>query len=276
MGKIHPTAIVDARAELGDEVTVGAYCIIKGRVQIGAGSVIQEHSHIHGHTVLGRGCRIGPAAYVGLDPQDLKYKGAETSLVIGDEVVIRETASVHRSTVSDGVHATRIGDRCFIMASAHVGHDCVVGNDVVLANGVLLAGHVKVGERAFLGGGFALHQFCSLGRLCVVAGNEAISQDVPPFAAIRDRSLKGYNAVGCRRAGFSQEALVAIRAAYTRLRGNRQMTDAVAAIRAEVPLVPEVMEILDFIATSRRGIVPSMVGLRLRHSVTADEMAEGD
>jgi UDP-N-acetylglucosamine acyltransferase len=276
MAKIHPTAIVDAQAEMGDDVTVGAYCIIKGRVQIGAGTVVQEHCHIHGHSVLGRGCRIGPAAYIGLDPQDLKYKGAETSMIIGDDVVIRETASVHRSTISDAAHATRIGDRCFIMGSAHVGHDCTLAKDVVLANGVLLAGHVNIGERAFLGGGFALHQFCSIGRLSVVAGNEALSQDVPPFAAIRDRSLKGYNAVGCRRAGFSQAALVAIRAAYTRLREHRQMTDAVAAIRAQVPLVPEVVEILDFIAASRRGIVPSMVGLRLRHSITADEMAEDD
>jgi UDP-N-acetylglucosamine acyltransferase len=274
MGKIHPTAIVEAAVELGEDVSIGAYCIIKGRVQIGAGTVVQEHSHIHGHTVLGRKCRIGPAAYVGLDPQDLKYKGAETSLVVGDEVIIRETASVHRSTISDATHATRIGDRSFIMVSAHVGHDCTLGNDVVLANGVLLAGHVQIGERAFLGGGFALHQFCRIGRLCVVAGNEAINQDVPPFAAIRNGSLKGYNAVGCRRAGISGEASRAIRAAYQRLRHHRQMSDAIAAIRAEVPLTSEVQEILDFIATSKRGIVPSMAGLRLRNSITADEMAE--
>jgi UDP-N-acetylglucosamine acyltransferase len=270
MATIHPTAIVDSKAELADDVTIGAYTIIKGHVRIGAGTKVQEHSHIHGHTVIGRNCRIGPTALVGLDPQDLKYKGVDTRLVIGDEVIIRETATIHRSASPDAEHCTRLGDRCFIMGAAHVAHDCSLDKNVIIANAVLLGGHITIGERAFLGGGFTLHQFCRVGRLAVIAGNEAISQDVPPFAAVRDRSLKGYNAVGCRRAGLSQEAVVAIRAAYRCMRVHRQMSAVVQAIRDSAPVTPEVQEILEFIASSKRGIVPSIVALRLRHTVSAD------
>jgi UDP-N-acetylglucosamine acyltransferase len=274
MTTIHPTAIVDPRAELAADVSIGAYSIIKGRVQIASGTVVQEHTHIHGNTVVGRNCRIGPAAYVGLDPQDLKYKGDETRLIIGNDVTIRETASVHRSNSPEPDHCTRVGDGCFLMAGAHVAHDCQVGALVVMANGVLLGGHVSIGDRVVLGGGFTLHQFCRVGRLAVVAGNEALSQDVPPFAAIRDRSLKGYNLVGCRRAGLSPQSLVAIRAVYRRFRTNRMMSAVVEAIRTEVPQVPEVREILEFIASSQRGIVQSIVALRNRHTTTSDVLDE--
>ncbi|MGA2231250.1 MAG: acyl-ACP--UDP-N-acetylglucosamine O-acyltransferase [Tepidisphaeraceae bacterium] len=264
MPYIHPTAIVDADSELADDVKIGAYCIIKGGVRIGPGTVVEEHSHIHGRAILGSGCRIGPAAYVGMAPQDTKYKGTPTWLIVGNEVIIRETASVHRSTDPGEDHATRIGDRCFIMASAHVGHNSVVENDVILANGVLLAGHTFIGERAFLGGGFTFHQFCRIGRLAVIAGNEALSQDVPPFAAVRYRHLKGYNAVGCRRAGLSAETLSAIRAVYRCFRVNRTMPNAIQAVREQVPQLPEVREILDFISTSKRGVVPTVSPQRLR------------
>jgi UDP-N-acetylglucosamine acyltransferase len=275
MPTIHPTAIVDAKAELADDVTVGAYSIIKGYVRLGSGSAVQEHSHIHGHTIIGRNCRIGPGAYVGLDPQHLKYTGGESRLVIGDDCIIRETVTIHRSFYTDGEHATRIGDRCFFMCASHVAHDCVIGNDVIVANAVLLGGHVTVGDRAFLGGGFAIHQFCRIGRLAVVAGMEALSQDIPPFAAVRDQSLKGYNAVGCRRAGMSHQSIVAIRAAFRCFRTHRQVSDAIAAIRAEVPLVPEVQEIIDFIAASKRGMVPSMVALRMRRSAPVEDVDAG-
>src|SRR4051812_38060048 len=140
---IHATAIVDPRARLSAGVDVGPYCVIEGRVEIGPGTIVSAHSVIRGHTVIGASCRIGPAAYVGMDPQHLRFDSSngETSLVIGDEVIIRETATLHRSMRPGFDHATRVGDRCFVMAAAHVGHDCRVGNDVVLANAVLLAGH---------------------------------------------------------------------------------------------------------------------------------------
>jgi UDP-N-acetylglucosamine acyltransferase len=264
MAEIHPTAIVDSKAELAGDVKIGAYAIIKGYVQIGPGSVIHEHSHVHGRTVMGSGCQIGPAAYVGLAPQHLKYAGEPTSLVMGNGVIIRETASIHRSFQPGPEHATRIGDRCFLMGAVHVAHDCVLGNDVVMANGVLLAGHVEVGERCFLGGGFVIHQFCRIGRLAVTAGNDAVSQDIPPFAAVRQRHLKGYNAVGCRRAGLSTEAITAIRTVYHLLRVHHLRSNALAAVAAEVPQTPEVIELVEFIKSSRRGIMPSWVPGRSR------------
>jgi len=257
MAEIHPTAIIDPLAHLAADVKIGAYAIIKGEVHIGEGTVVHDHTHIHGCARIGRRCKIGPAAYVGLEPQHLKYNGELTWTVVGDDVVIRETATIHRSFHAGEEHATRIGDRCFIMAAAHVAHDCSIGNDAVLANAVLLAGHCTIGQKCFLGGGVGLHQFCRVGRLAIIAGNEGLSQDIPPFASVRNGMLRGYNAVGCRRNGLPPATIVAIRAAYHRLAKHRIRSTALAAIRAEVPQLPEVVEILAFIEASKRGIVPS-------------------
>jgi UDP-N-acetylglucosamine acyltransferase len=257
---VHPTAIVDPRVKLAEGATVGAYAVIKGAVSIGAGSAILEHCVLDGPTEIGRGCRIGPAAYVGLGPQHLRYTPDEANpswLVIGNNVIIREGARIHRATHPGREHATRIGDNCFLMGAIHVAHDCVLENDVIMADGALLGGHCHIAARTFLGGGCTLHQFVPVGRLAIIAGNEAVGHGVPPFAAVRYGRLKGYNAVGCRRAGMGREAIVAIRAAYQRLRDHRTTGAAVAAIRSEVPDLPEVREILDFIASSNRGLLPS-------------------
>ena len=259
MRRIHPTAIVSPTADLAEDVEVGPYAIIDGPVRIGAGTTVLPHTHVQGRTTVGRGCRLGPGAYVGLPPQHLKADPDAGSLVIGDGVVVRETATVHRAATPGDAHATRVSDRCFIMGGAHVAHDCVLDADVVLAQGVLLGGHVTVGERAFLGGGCVIHQFCRVGRLAIVSGNEALSQDVPPFAAARYGGLKGYNAVGCRRSGMSRAALHAVRSAYSCLRKARVMSTAVADVqRAGLADVPEVAELLAFIAATKRGIVPAV------------------
>ena len=258
MAKIHPTAIVDPKAEFAQDVEIGAYCIIKGNVIIGPGTVVQEHSHLHGHTVIGRNCKIGPAAYLGLPPQHLKYAGEPTSLVIGDDVTIRELATLHRSMTVGLDHATRVGDHCFLMGACHVAHDCQVGPHAILANAVLLGGHVTVGANAFLGGGSVYHQFVRIGRLVVVCGGDAIPHDVPPFAACRYQVLRGYNSVGCRRAGLSRDAIRAIRQTYHCLHENRSTTQVLlAAIAEKVPDSPEVREIVDFLKSTKRGIVPS-------------------
>jgi UDP-N-acetylglucosamine acyltransferase len=157
------------------------------------------------------------------------------------------------------------------MATAHVAHDCNIGDDVTMANAVLLAGHVTIGERAFLGGAFSLHQFCRIGRLAIVAGNEALNQDVPPFAAVRYGGLKGYNAVGCRRAKIAAESLTAIRACYYRMRRMRNLHAAVQSIREEVPQVPEVVELVDFITSSKRGIVEAREPRRITPAATTDD-----
>jgi UDP-N-acetylglucosamine acyltransferase len=279
MHGIHPTAIIDPRAQLASGVSVGAYAVIKGPVTIGAGTQVLEHSVLQGAAVIGQNCKIGPAAYVGLDPQHLKFVPDEsnpTYLVVGDDVILREGTRIHRSTKPGRESATRIGDRCFIMGAAHVAHDCVLAEDVVLADAVLLGGHCQIGPKTFMGGGATIHQFVKIGRLCIIAGNEGISNDIPPFAAVRYGRLKGYNAIGCRRAGMSRDAIHAIRGVYRRLRSNRVTTTALAAIRAEVSDLPEVNEILQFIDTSRRGIVSSHRGFPQASRFDRDEVESLD
>ncbi len=167
---IHPTAIVDPRAELAADVIVEEFCSVQGRVTLGPGAVVHAHSVVRGTTQIGARCRIGPGAYVGTDPQHRDYGGAETRLVVGDDTIIREGATLHRSVHASDDHATIVGARCFIMAGAHVAHDCRVGDGVTMANNVLLGGHVEVGDGAFLGGGCVIHQFCRIGRLATVRG----------------------------------------------------------------------------------------------------------
>jgi UDP-N-acetylglucosamine acyltransferase len=271
MPEIHPTAIVDSRAELAGDVRVGPYVVIEGRVTIGPGTRVMAHTVIHGATKIGARCRIGPAAYVGLDPQHLGYDGGETWLVVGDDVIIRENASVHRSFKPGEENATRVGNKCFLMGSSHVGHDSQVADNVVLAQDVALGGHVTVGERAFLGGGAVFHQFVRIGRLAIVRGNEGISQDIPPFAAAAWHGLKGYNAIGCRRSGMSRESIHAIRDAYHCLHTHRTAAAGLAAIRALNSSAPEVNELIEFISSTKRGIPMSV---RFLHPAGADEPDE--
>lgn len=262
MPTIHPTAVVDRRAELADDVQIEPYAIIGAGVTLGAGTIVYSHSIIHGLTVIGAGCKIGPAAYVGLDPQHLDFltkpDKPQTWLEVGDRTIIRETATVHRASKPGRENATKIGNDCFLMGAAHVAHDCRVGERVILAHGVHLGGHVQIGERVFLGGGCVVHQFVRIGRLTIISGNEAISRDVPPFAAARYGGLKGYNAIGCKRAGLTREAIHSIRSAYYCFHTNRMTSRIVANVRQNVTLTPEVNEMLEFMSTSKRGIHPSV------------------
>lgn len=257
---IHPTAVVDPQVELEAGVSVGAYAVLKGSVRIGEGTVVREHSVVEGATIIGRNCNIGPAGFVGMAPQHARFvpdQSDPTYLVVGDRVIIRECARLNRSTVPGIEHATKVGDGCFIMGAAHVGHDCVVERGVTVADSALLGGHCHIGENAFIGGGCTLHQFIRVGRLSIIAGNEAISHDVPPFGAVLWGRLKAYNAIGCRRAGFDRQTITAIRALYQRLQSHRTTSAALAAVRGEVADLPEVREVIEFIEKSRRGIVNS-------------------
>ncbi len=257
MPHIHPTAIVDPSVVLADDVAVGPYAILSGKVTIGAGSSILSHTVINGSTIIGQRCRFGPGAYIGLDPQHTGYKGEETWLIIGDDTIAREGASIHRAFKTGQDHATRVGSNCFLMANAHIGHDCRVADRVILAQGAMLGGHVEVGERTFLGGGAGVHQFCRVGRLAIIRGTDAVTRDVPPFAAVAYFALKGYNAIGCKRSGMPRESVFAIRKAYHCLHTHRALPTALRAIRETVPSAPEVDELLNFIASSKRGITPS-------------------
>jgi UDP-N-acetylglucosamine acyltransferase len=259
---IHPTAIVDRRADLGESVKIGPYVVIEGRVKIGAGTIIKAHSIIGRDTIVGRNCKIGPAAYVGMDPQHMRYvprEDAPTYLVVGDNVTIREGSRIGRATVPGVDHATKIGDDCFIMGAVHIAHDCVLEPHVIMADGALLGGHCHIGQWAFLGGGCTVHQFVHIGRLAIIAGNEQLSHDVPPFGAVRYGRLKGYNAIGCKRAGMDRTTIWAIRRCFQALRQNRTVPAALADIRANVQNPPEVIEFVEFIASAKRGIPQSRV-----------------
>ncbi|HET6251864.1 MAG TPA: acyl-ACP--UDP-N-acetylglucosamine O-acyltransferase [Tepidisphaeraceae bacterium] len=266
MSNIHPTAIVDPRAQLAGDVRVEAYAVIGAGVIIGPGSVVFSHSILQGPTRIGANCQIGPAAYVGLDPQHLHFLSQTdrppTWLVVGDRTIIRETATLHRSTKAGEENATRVGHDCLVMASAHVAHDCRIGNHVTLANAVMMGGHCQVGDRVFLGGGCGVHQFTRIGRLAIISGNEAVSRDVPPFAATRYGGLKGYNAIGCRRSGLSHDALKSIRQAYYCIHTNRTTRRIVKAIEETVPQTAEVRELVDFMSHSKRGMQPSIRFIR--------------
>lgn len=274
MPQIHPTAVVDPRAVLASDVTIGPYAIIEGHVTLGAGTSILPHTVIHGSTTIGERCKIGPAAYIGMDPQHLGYKGEPTWLIVGDDVIIRETATLHRSMKTGIENATLIGNKVFIMANAHVGHDCRVADSAILAHGSMLGGHVEIGERAFLGGGGGIHQFCRVGRLAIVRGNDSTIKDVPPFAAYSYSGLKGYNAIGVRRSGMPRESVQAIRQVFASIHSHRNLADAVADIRQNVPQLPEVMEILEFIRTSKKGIAASVKFLYRAMATSADDGAD--
>ena len=180
MPVIHPTAQVHAGARIGDDVEIGAYCVVGEHVEIGAGTVLRSHVVVSGHTRLGRNCRVFPFACLGEGPQDKKYKGEPTRLEIGDNNTIRECCTLNLGTTQDeGV--TRVGDNNWIMAYAHIAHDCQVGSNVVLANGSQLAGHVSIGDHVILGGGTLVHQFCRIGAHAFTAGGSVVLRDVPPY-----------------------------------------------------------------------------------------------
>ncbi len=253
---IHKTALIDADAELGEGVVVGPYAVIQGPVIVGAGSEVGAHAVVAGPAELGAGCRIFPHAVVGMIPQDLKYEGEETALVIGAGTTIREFATVNRGTKVSG--ATRLGAQCLLMAYSHVAHDCVLGDGVVLANSVALGGHVTVGENAAVGGLSAVHQFTRIGRYAFIGGMSRVSQDIIPYAltASEPTRVVGINLVGLTRRGFAEETKQALRRAYHIVyREDLNVSQAVEKMEAEMGKVPEVREIIAFLETSERGIL---------------------
>ena len=254
---IHPTAIIGPGVCLGEGVTVGPYAVLEGDLEIGAGTRVDAHAVLRNACAIGRNCRVGCHVVIGGDPQHRTLAGGPTWVVIGDNVDLREGASVHRSTRAGRAHATRIGDDCFLMSNAHVAHDCTLGLRVTMASGAMLGGHCDIGDDAFLGGGCGIHQHCRVGRLAIVAALELITHDVPPFAAVRNGGMKAYNAVGCRRGGLSPGACHALRRAYHALHAHRNRSIALGAIRDLDLNSAECAELVDFITVSRRGIVRS-------------------
>jgi len=249
---IHPTAVVDRRAEIHPEAEIGPYAIIEGDVRIGAGTRIEAHAFVGEGTTIGRGCRIHPFAVVGHSPQDLKYRGGVSYTQIGDETVIREHAQIHRGVAPGS--STIVGCRCLIMATAHVGHNSVVGDEVKMANGALLAGHVEVGNGVFMSGNAVAHQFSRIGELVMVGGVARVPHDVPPFMSVVYEQIYGINVVGMRRAGFTREERDEIKRCYRILfRSGLTFPAAIAQVVETVQTAPG-RRLAEFLqAPSRRG-----------------------
>ena len=255
--KIHPTAIVDPAAKIGDDVEIGPFSIIGPQVTIGERTILQSHVVIEGQVTIGSGNLIGHGAIIGAPPQDVSFSPQrKTKVEIGNDNIVREYCTVHRGTVEGS--ATKIGDKNFLMAGAHIGHNCEIGNNVVIANNCLLAGYVRVDDGAFLGGGSTFHQFMHIGRLVMVQGSSAFGKDLPPFVIAAERNFVfGLNVVGLRRACFSAKDRDEIKAAF-RLVYLSGLNISQALERAEaMKFGAPAREFLEFIANAKkRGICP--------------------
>lgn len=257
MANIHPTACVDAQATLAEGVEIGAFSVIGPDVKIGPNSWIGPHVVITGHTTIGADNRIFQFASVGEIPQDKKYAGEPTQLIIGDRNTIREGCTLNRGTIQDG-GVTRIGSDNWIMAYVHVAHDCVIGDNCILANNATLAGHVHLDDWVFLGGFTTIHQFCHIGAHAMTAFTAAVAQDVPPYvtAAGNRAEPHGINSEGLKRRGFTPDAITLIKRAYkTIYRNGLPLDEAKAELAPIAAEHSEVALFLDFIAQSTRGII---------------------
>jgi UDP-N-acetylglucosamine acyltransferase len=263
---IHPTAIVEKGAQLDSGVYVGPYCLVGPHVKLGRGTRLISHAVVEGHTTLGEDNQVYPFASVGHPPQDLKYKGEATLLLIGNRNRIREGATLQPGTVT-GIGKTVVGDDNLFMANTHVAHDCIVGNQNVFANGALLAGHVIVCNQTVLGGSSGVHQFCTVGDMALLGAAAIVVQDVPPFCTVEGNraALRGMNVVAMRRRGISTDSIGNVKRLYKILflDGYPTVNDALAQAEAEGLLAdPSAQKMADAVRESKRGVCRPILGAK--------------
>jgi len=255
---IHPTAVIDKKAEIDRDVEIGPYCTIDGPVAIGKKTRLISHVVVQGRTTIGENCTVSPFASLGGAPQDITYKGEDTQVIIGRDSTVKEYVTINRGTEHGG-GVTRVGDRDFIMAYAHVAHDCILGNDVIMTNGATLGGHVEVADFATISAFCAIHQFCRIGKYAFVSGLTGIPNDVPPFViaaggAGNRAKLFGLNVVGLERHGFSKEDISQLKKAYKLLfRSALPLSTSLKIIQDELKN-EHITTLIDFIKSSKRGI----------------------
>ena len=251
----HPTAIIGPEVELAPDVRVGPFAILDGAIALGAGCVIGPSVHLLGTVVAGANNTFHTGCVIGDTPQHSAYAGEATRVEIGDGNIFREHVTVHRGMPATG--KTTIGNKNFLMAGSHIAHDCRVGNQCIFANSAVIGGHAEVGDGAFLSGNTAVHQFCRVGRLAMLSGTSAVSQDLPPFWIVQEINIAhGVNVIGMRRAGIRNAEIQAVRRAFKLIiRGGLTITAAVARVEADDGHFPAVRELIEFIRTSKRGIV---------------------
>lgn len=254
--RIHPTSIIEPQVEIDSDVDIGPYCIIRNGVKIKKGTRILSNVIIEGSTEIGENCTIFPFSSIGFPPQDLKYNGEDTKLIIGSSNTIREYATIHRASVK-GDGSTVVGDKNFLMAYVHIAHDCKVGSNIIMANAATLGGHVVVEDFVVLGGLAAAHQFTRIGRYAMVGGLSGVVQDIPPYMVASGPRAKlfGPNTIGLKRHGFSESSISSIKKAYKILfRESFTLKEAIAKIHEELPPSEELSYLLDFIDKNKRGI----------------------
>jgi UDP-N-acetylglucosamine acyltransferase len=254
--KIHPTAIVSPDTYIGEGVEIGAYSVVGSGVRLGNNTVIASHVVIEDDTDIGENCQISQFSSIGGIPQDLKFQGEKTKVIIGSYNKIREFVTINRATSAD-IGLTKIGDHNLIMAYCHIAHNCQLGNKIVMANGSNLAGHVLVEDYAIIGGLTGVHQFTRLGAHCMIGGASAVSRDVPPFLTVSGNRarLYGLNLIGMKRRGFQEETIKALKIAYRKIfRSGMLLSQAMEQVRKEGNDIPEVRHLLDFIQASKRGV----------------------
>ena len=254
---IHPLAVVSPKARIGDGVTIGPFSVIGEKVAIGRDTTISSHVVIDGNTELGEKNTVSPFVSIGLPPQDIGYSGEDTRVVIGNENIVREFVTINRATTKQD-RVTKIGDRNYLMAYAHVAHDCTLGNSIIMSNAATLGGHIEVGDYAIIGGLVAVHQFVRIGAYAFIGGKSAIVKDIPPFMmASGDRArLYGLNQVGLKRQGFSQDTIDNLKKAYQIIwRDHHLFHEALERVRKEIPSFEELETLLAFLNSSKRGIL---------------------
>lgn len=253
---IHPTAVVHPGARIADGVEIGAYTVIGEHVTIGKGTRIASHVLVEGWTTIGERNQIFSFSSIGTPPQDIGYKNEETYLVIGNDNVIRESATIHRATTKQD-RRTVIGNGNFLMAYSHVAHDCNLGNNIIMANSVALGGHIVIGDCAILGGIVAVHQFVRIGSYAIIGGQSAVSLDIPPYvsAAGNRAQLYGLNLVGLKRRGFSDETINKLKKAYKIIfRSALTQEEAFRKVSEDLPNCREAMHLVEFMKSSKRGV----------------------
>ncbi len=253
--RIHPTALVDPSAELGADVEIGPWAIVGPRCVLGDGTTVAARGTLEQNVRLGARVRIGIGAVLGGDPQDLKYRGEETWVDVGDDSTVRDYATINRGTAHS--LTTRVGRGCFLMSYVHLAHDCHLGDNIIISNGTQLAGHVTIEDKVTISGLCAVHQFSRIGRHAFIGGMSRVPQDVPPFVRAVGNPLKlfGLNSVGLRRSGFDESVVLELKRAYRLcFRSDLNVSQGVERARIELEPSPEVDQFLTFIETSQRGV----------------------
>jgi UDP-N-acetylglucosamine acyltransferase len=258
--KVHKTAIIDESAQIGEGTTIGAGALVEAGVRIGRDCRIAAYAILRKGAVLGDEVQVDSFSVVAGEPQSIGFDSAtESEVVVGDRTILREAVTINRAS-SDGAQ-TVVGEDCFIMANAHVAHDCVLGKGVVLANNAMIAGHIDIGDKVFVGGGAGIHQFCRIGAYSMIAGNASITADVPPYVMAAERSeAHGLNLVGLRRGGFEQREIADLKRCYRAVffgGGNLRKKAEEAARETEFGITPAGARFLSFFETGKRGFIQS-------------------